>query len=165
MEITLEDIKARLGLELMPSLQLGARSFEAMSDISENSFVAQAKLLEFPAHLESRTVENARLCENYEPSLQVRGCVEAVRLALLVRARELDECVREILLQVIPFADAEDFPETFTFSLLDDSGKVLNEAKPKGNDSFGFRLSVEMGERFGVRIAFGQTEYFEYFVG
>jgi len=183
---TLAEVQAQLGFqtsELMPSFRSGSPDFGMASPVK-----LQAKLLKFPAIVEGKTDRQPRLEPGSESGSQTpfRGIVdsspstvdrfnysaytdeplalETIQLGLLVKTRTLNEGLREVLLQILPPTNGQALPAALTVSLLDASGEVINHAKPKGNDSFGFRLALELGERCGICVALGQTEYTEYFL-
>jgi hypothetical protein len=182
---TLADIQAQLGLqppELMPSFRSVNLSSETITNDAKPVTKVQAKRLEFPVIIDGKASQEGRIYREHEPDLniQFRGfydhpnddlppnesqASETIQLGLLVTARTLNEGLREVLLKILPPADGNPLPIALTVSLLDASGEVISQAKPKGKDFFGFRLAVELGERFGICVALGQTEYTEYFVG
>ncbi len=177
----LSEIETQLGWpspELMPSFRSARIHAEDIGQSSEQALEVQAKLLEFPDVTEmngendrdrqhKREPDTNRVMQtNHERSpLDPAPAPASILLGLCVKTRKLREGLREVWLQVVPSADCETLPKTLTLSLLDASGDVINHAKPKGGDSFGFRLAVELGERFSVRIALGGTEYTEHFLG
>jgi hypothetical protein len=140
---------------------------------SEDTLV-QAKLLKFPDIAEIET-DHDRQPGTHEPiptnpnpvrtSIDPAPATASILLGLCVKTRKLREGLREVWLQVVPPANCQTLPKALTLSLLDASGDVINHAKPKGGDSFGFRLAVELGEHFSIRIALGGTEYTEHFLG
>lgn len=186
---TLADIQAQLGLyssELIPSYRSVDPDLETITNDAKNVVNVQAKRLEFPVIVDDLASQEDHIYHEYEPDLtiQFRGVYdhpndhsledrppdtsltsETIQLGLLVKTRTLNEGLREVLLKILPPADGNPLPSALTVSLLDASGKVISQAKPKGKDFFGFRLAVELGEHFGICVALGQTEYTEYFVG
>ena len=147
---TLEDIKAQLGLQT-PELAFrgGSALQDETSGYSTRAFT-RAKLLEFPA-IDRQTHDE--------------GLTVPLHLGFFVKTRAVNPEMREVSCHVVPAADETALPNALTLSLIDGAGDTINHAKPNGNDSFGFRMTVDRGERFSVRIALKETEHTEHFVG
>jgi len=154
--LTLAELKARLGFQA-PELSFRGGALQENASGYATRTLARAKLLEFPAAPVRESAAASPTASHTDD--------RPLQIGFSVRTTTLDTGIREVSCQIVPAADCDALPTALTLSLLDEAGDVLNRANPKGSDSFGFRLTLERGERFSVRIALAETEYTEHFVG